>query len=499
MAMKRRIMQSGLAIVMTSVMVLAGCSTKSEETSSSSASSESPYEVVMAFPGNDQKDLLAVQDEMNKITKEKFNTTVKLTPISVSAWQQQTNLMLAGNEKVDLMLTYANTYGTQVAKGQLLPLDDLVEKHGSGIKKVLEPYQLAATKIGDKTYAIPTARDMAANYGIVMRKDLVEKYKIDLSNIKTLNDMDAVFQVIKNNEPNMSPVVPRSPGLSIFTGGYVTYDSLGDGIGVLPNYDNNMKVMDWYETPEYADQLNVLRRWFQAGFIPKDAATSKADGRELVKANKAFSYFANMKPGFDAQESRRVGKPMVSVQMTPAYSTTGFIDLMMWSIPKNSKDPDRAMMFLDQLYSDKQLYNLLAWGIEGKHYVKKSDNVIDYPQGVDVKNTSYNFNAPWMFGNQFLSYTWSTEDPDGLKKLDEFNKSAKKSKALGFIYNVDPVKTEMASVNNVLTEFSIGLETGTLDPVENLPIFISKLKASGIDKIISEKQKQLDEWAKTQK
>lgn len=57
----------------------------------------------------------------------------------------------------------------------------------------------------------------------------------------------------------------------------------------------------------------------------------------------------------------------------------------------------------------------------------------------------------------------------------------------------------MASVNNVLTEFSIGLETGTLDPVENLPIFISKLKASGIDKIISEKQKQLDEWAKTQK
>ncbi|CAM4418751.1 ABC transporter substrate-binding protein [Paenibacillus alkaliterrae] len=505
---KSKMMQSGLALIVALGMLLAGCGAKNEGGATDSKTSPTtkngkdlaPYEVTMAFFGSEQKDLQAVQDEMNKILKEKINTTVKLTPISISAWQQQTNLMLAGNEKIDLMFTSAGfNYGTQVAKGQLVQLDDLVEKYGSGIKKALEPYQLSAAKINGKSYAIPAVKDMASDYGILMRKDLVDKYKIDLSKIKSINDLDAVFQTIKDNEPNMVPLVAKNPGTGPFYAGYVLYDSLSGGIGVLPDYDNNMKVVNWYETAQYADQLNVLRKWYQSGYLLKDASTSKQDGRELVKNGKAFAYFSNLKPDSDVEASRKSGKEMTVVRLTPAYATTDMITSMMWSVPKNSEDPDRAMMVLNLLYSDKQLYNLFAWGIEGKHYVKKSENVIDYPAGVDITNTGYNFGTPYMFGNQFLSYTWSTGDPDIWKKTDQFNKGAKKSKALGFIFDVEKVKTEMAAVNNVLTEYVVGLETGTLDPAENLPKFIAKLKSAGIDNIISEKQKQLDEWAKTQK
>ncbi|GKS15042.1 ABC transporter substrate-binding protein [Paenibacillus chitinolyticus] len=504
---KKNMMKSGVALILASGMLLAGCSANNgggatDSTSSTAKSGKdlAPYEVTMAFYGNDQKDLQAVQDEMNKILKEKINTTVKLTPISISAWQQQTNLMLAGNEKVDLMFTSAGfNYGTQVAKGQLLPLDDLVEKYGAGIKNALEPYQLSASKINGKTYSIPAVKDMGSYYGIVMRKDLVDKYKIDLGKIKTLDDLDSVFQTIKDNEPNMTPLVAKNPGTGPFYAGYVTYDGLNGGAGVLPDYDNNMKVVDWYETAQYADQLNILRRWYQAGYLLKDAATSKTDGRELVKAGKAFAYFSNLKPESDVEASRKAGKEMTVVQMTPVYTTTDHITSMMWGIPKNSKDPERSMMVLNLLYSDKQLYNTLAWGIEGKNYVKKSENVIDYPAGVDITNNGYNFNTPYMFGNQFLSYTWPGNDPDISKKIDEFNKSAKKSKALGFTFDVNKVKTELAAVNNVVSEYGLGLDTGTLDPAEHLPKFIAKLKSAGIDKIISEKQKQLDEWVKTQK
>jgi putative aldouronate transport system substrate-binding protein len=51
----------------------------------------------------------------------------------------------------------------------------------------------------------------------------------------------------------------------------------------------------------------------------------------------------------------------------------------------------------------------------------------------------------------------------------------------------------------VKDQYKVGLETGTLDPDKYLPEFISKLKASGIEKIIAEKHKQLDEWAKSNK
>ncbi|WP_379147891.1 ABC transporter substrate-binding protein [Paenibacillus sp. sgz500992] len=505
--MKRKSFIMMLTIVLSTVMLLAGCGDKNgnstaspSETAGSTGTTGKdlkPYEVVIAFYGNEQKDMQAVQDEMSKITKEKFNATVKLLPIGVSAWAQQTNLMLASNEKVDLMFTSPLfNYATQVAKGQLHSLDEMLDKYGAGIRQSLEPYQLAASKINGQHYAVPNVRDMAAYYGLMMRKDLVDKYHIDISKIKTINDLDAVFQTIKENEPEVMPLVAKNPGTAPFTAGYSTFDALGDSIGVLPNYDNGMQVVNWFETKEYADQLTILRRWYQAGYLLKDAATGKQDGRELVKAGKAFSFLSNMGPGSDAESSRKLGMEMISVPLTPTYTTTDLITALMWSIPKNSEDPERAMMVLDMLYSDKDFYNLFAWGIEGKHYVKKSDNVIDFPSGVDIKNVGYNFGTPYMFGNEFLSYTWSTQDPDTFKKLDEFNKTAKQSKALGFNFNVENVKTEMATVSSVRSEFRLGLETGTLDPAKELPKFNEKLKAAGIDKIIAEKQRQLDEWAK---
>ena len=155
------------------------------------------------------------------------------------------------------------------------------------------------------------------------------------------------------------------------------------------------------------------------------------------------------------------------------------------------------MMMLNLLYSDKDIINLIDWGIEGKHYVKNPNGTIDFPPGVEGSATGYNLRQGWMFGNQLLSYPWATDSPDIWQKMDEFNRGAKKSAALGFMYNPDPVKTELAAISNVVKQYSVGLENGALEPDENLPKFIAALKAAGIDKVVAEKQRQLDEWAKT--
>jgi putative aldouronate transport system substrate-binding protein len=98
-------------------------------------------------------------------------------------------------------------------------------------------------------------------------------------------------------------------------------------------------------------------------------------------------------------------------------------------------------------------------------------------------------------GNQFLTYTWKGDSKNLWNDMDGFNKSAVKSKALGFTFDSTSVKTEVAAVTNVTNQYALGLETGTLDPEKVLPQFISKLKGAGIDKIVAEKQKQLDTWA----
>ena len=65
------------------------------------------------------------------------------------------------------------------------------------------------------------------------------------------------------------------------------------------------------------------------------------------------------------------------------------------------------------------------------------------------------------------------------------------------MFDTTPVKAEAAAVQAVMDEYRLPLENGVIDPDENLPKFRQALKDAGIDTVIAEKQRQLDEWAAT--
>lgn len=85
------------------------------------------------------------------------------------------------------------------------------------------------------------------------------------------------------------------------------------------------------------------------------------------------------------------------------------------------------------------------------------------------------------------------------KNAAEISNKAVKSRILGFSFDVEPVRTEVAAVSNVLSQFQVALETGMIDPASKLPEMNKQLKAAGIEKINAEKQKQLDAWAANKK
>ncbi|ALS28583.1 ABC transporter substrate-binding protein [Paenibacillus sp. 32O-W] len=485
-------------------LVLAGCG-KSNNAGESEASAtasggggsapnnEKPLELTLAFIGiGNMKEADLVQEEISKITKAKINATVKLMPIDVGAWTQQVNLLLSGNEKLDLLVTSSFfNYSAQVAKGQLLPLDELLEKYAPGIKDTMEPAIYNSTKIGGKIYGVPSIRDTAFDVGFIARKDLMDKHNLSFDNVKTFADLEPIFQTIKEKEPGVYPIVQRSQTTAVaweLVNGYV--DWLGDTPGALLIDNQDLKVVNIYEQPIYKEALQLTRKWYQAGYIMQDAATTQETNNSLIKAGKGFGYFSNMKPGFENQEKNLNGTEMVAVRITKPISASNAGTGFMLSIPKNTQDPERAMQLMNLLYTDKDIVNLLANGIEGKHYVSAGDNLIKPPAG----ESGYTFNQ-WQIGNNALAKVWEGTPPDIWEQTKAFNKSATFSKALGFTFDAGPVKTEVAAVTNVNNQFKAGLESGTVDP-SKLDDFLSKLKSAGLDKIIAEKQKQLDEWAK---
>jgi len=463
--------------------------------SSSSSGGSAPAEVVMAYLNfGDATDVQLVEDEINKITREKINVVVDLMPIDIAAWQQQTNLLLAGNEKVDLIVSSAFfNYSTQVSRGQLLELDDLLEQYGQDIKGTMPDAIYNGTRINGKIYGIPSIRDFGADYGMVMRKDLVDKYNIDLSKVKQWSDLTEVFKVIKQNEPGMAPLAPTTQTYQPARAMYMPeIDPLGDSLGVILIDDQDMKVVNLYELDLYREKIRLVREWYEAGYIYTDAATTQETSANLVKAGQAFGYFNNMKPGYAVQEGQLTNHEMVTVALSDVVIQSTGASSFMISIARNSTDPVAAMKFMNLLYSDADVMNLLTNGIEGKHYVKKDNGFIAKPEG--VTETGYQFNQ-WEIGNNFLTYVWEGQDADIWEQTKKFNESGKVSPALGFTFDQGPVKSEVAAVTNVQNQYLVGLESGTLE-YEMIDKFIEELKAAGIDRIIEEKQRQLDEWAK---
>lgn len=490
----------GLSLVASLVLILAGCSSGNNESNGATGggSADEPYELTMAYPGGDQNDLSKVQEEINKITLESINTTVRLLPISFSAWSQQKNLMLASNEALDIIFTLGD-YSTDVAKGSLLPLSELLDEYGQDIKIAVGEDFLRAAQINGEIYAVPSVRDYAAGPILLMRKDLVDKNNIDPSAIHTLEDVGRVLQIIKENEPAVTPLTNFAGGtpMQMISRGYI--DTLGDNFGVLLGHDDGLHVTNWYESAEYASLLTTLRSWYEAGYFAKDVATSNANVYDMIRSQKAFAYFANNKPGIELQETLASGNELVSASLSEAYSATENITSIMTGIARNTRDKEKAMQFLNLLYSDARIVNLLDWGIEGTHYVVNPDGLISYPEGVDSATVGYNSSSySFLFGDQTLSYIWEGNDPELWDKLKAFNSDAIKSKAFGFTFDATPVKTVVAALTNVVSQYTSALETGSVETQKILPEFIDKLKAAGIDEVIAEKQRQLDEWAATQ-
>jgi putative aldouronate transport system substrate-binding protein len=492
--MGRAFLGAGLAVSMALVSACssgAGTGNQQAQTPSSSLAAGEPVELVLGYPvlGEVPADIGSVEAEINKITLRKINAKVKLSRTSVSQWAQQRNLILAGNEHMDLFVTSFEDYERHASKNQLLELDELLTKEGKDIAVVLGD-KLKAAKIKGHIYAIPTHNFIEAGTGILLRKDLLDRHGIDVSKIKGTNDLDAVFETMKQKENLLGVAAPNGQMPMTYAIDWLNYDPLVDSLGVLPLNSKDMKVVNLYEMPEYVEALKKTRSWYQAGYLPKDAVNAKTAPPDLMKNGEVFSIFQSNSVFLQDSLSSITGRQLVKVDLQKPVITTKEELGLMWAIPRNNvKNSQKAMELLNLLYTDKEIINLINYGIEGKHYKKVTGEVISR-----INDSGYSMNQPFMFGNRMLTYVLEGEDPALRQEYTKFTASFQKSPAAGFLPSTEAVSTEVVAVKNVLDQYRKALETGSVDPVKVHPDFVKKLKAAGIDTIIAEKQKQLDAW-----
>ena len=99
--------------------------------------------------------------------------------------------------------------------------------------------------------------------------------------------------------------------------------------------------------------------------------------------------------------------------------------------------------------------------------------------------------------NTFLNYLTKGEDIDKVKNMEEFNENLTRAYSLGFQFDGAAVKTETGACLNVQAEFENTLHGGSdKNPEKTLEEYRAKMKAAGVDKILEEVTRQLNEWKK---
>ncbi|WP_274648673.1 ABC transporter substrate-binding protein [Paenibacillus humicola] len=459
------------------------------------ASQLKPYKLKLVYEGPPQADEAMVEDAINKILVKKINATLDLEPIDWGAWDDKVNLMIASREPVDVFFTAQwNGYSKNVAKGAFLDLGDLLKKYGQGITSSLNPIFLEGSKINGKNYAVPTNKELAFAGGVVYRKDIADELGLDMSKVKTAEDLDAIYKVVKEKKPDMIPLYMQGGSFGQLT----EFDSLGDGTipGVISKESSDTTVKLAEETDIYKRYLKLARDFFLKGYINKDAATTQLSSGDAYKGGNVFSTIEPLKPGKAAEiaNAAGLGGKLEQIYLTGKTVSTSETAGAMLAISSTSKDPERAMMLINLLHTDKDLVNLLDFGIEGVHYTLNGDIMTP-----TAKTSGYSPGVAWELGNQFLNHVWNTEAPDKWEQFTKFNEGAKPSPGLGFVFDNDPVKAEVGALANVIKQYQKAVETGSVDPDKVMPEYIAAMKAAGVDKVIAEKQKQFDAFLASKK
>jgi putative aldouronate transport system substrate-binding protein len=455
-----------------------------------------PYEISWYFVGpGQQKDTAAVEAEANKYLKDKINATLKINCFDWGSYEQKITAMISSGEPFDICFTaiWINNYRVNSAKGAFVALNDLFDKYAPKTKETLGKDFLAGSAIDGKNYAIPCNKEKAHDFGFMFRKDLVEKYQLDITKVTKLADLEPMLKTIKEKEQGIYPLGMKY-GESPFQ--QLDWDKISDDdvVGALYPDNRDTKIVNEYEMPETMEMFKQLHAFYQAGYIRKDAAASDDSYAPDQKAGKMFCYNVSLKPGKDAEMSASSEFKWVQQDITKPVMSNRETTGSMMAISKTSKDPARAMMFLELVNTDPVLNNLVNYGVEAKHYTKKSDTTIE-----PIKDSGWDLNMQWALGNQFLNYLLPNEDPKKWDKFVEYNGKALPLKSLGFSFNSESVKTEASACKAVYKEFQPQLATGAADPVVTLPKYIAKLKAAGSEKVIAEMQKQYDAFLATKK
>ena len=504
-----------LVVLFIAIGILAGCDTKPNDdtakpdattagktTESSTAQAteqpvaeidiSKPVELIMYLLGSPARDYDMMLEEANKILKEDLNATVTVNWIGWADRATQYPLLLASGDPIDLIYaaTWANFY-QNAQKGAFMALEDLAPVYAPKSYAQITPDFMEQSSLDGHLYGMPAPFFQYGDMGYIVRGDLMEEYGIE-----TIDDMDGwgeYLAKVVENDPELEPVsfTGSDDTLDVYYAqarGYYNILSTRFSPFWVNVDDEDSTIINLYETEGILDYFKKMKEWSDAGYWSKSALSNKDSN--MFDDGKAASKMHSQ----DTWRSGYISHPdwdlRYYINGSYTFKTAAMQDGM--CVPASSKNPERALMFLERLRTDQKYYNYFTYGIEGVHYEITSDN---YLKQLDPDGFAAEGYCSWGFKSLDYYIPPLGAPPNWDEKVAELNSLGRDNLFVLFTPNFDPVKNEWAAIINVIQQYRLPLTYGYIDdPETGLDTLVEKLKEAGADTVMAEMQSQLDAY-----
>lgn len=374
--MKKRRIALALAAVMA-VGCVAGCSSKSDTKTTaamggSEAAVEAPEErTKLTICSADNTFGLSTDPDMQQavidMLNEKANVDLEAIIPPISSYNDKLETMMAGGDVPDIFsISQAMTrLPNYVAREQVMPLGDLIAK-SEKLSAIDQSYYDALAIDGvvyDVPYYYPRVKCL------FLRKDIMEKYDINLSTTPTTEEFMTEMSKLKGTD-----IIPFSFPKWIDNFQYFM-NSFGAYAGVYKNADGTY--VDGMQEPQMIDALNYLRDLYTNGVIDQEFITTEnATMREYVYTGKAacdIDYVSNYSNYVIQSEAAGAATDVQPIYMVvgPDGKGGGLNESIQvaWCISSECKDPEAAMRVIEALVTDPEIHAAFYnTGVEGVHY-----------------------------------------------------------------------------------------------------------------------------------
>lgn len=480
-------------------------STSGTNTSSTGKKDTSEHlDLKMYLIGDRTPDFDAVYAKINEILEEKLNCSLSVDFLSWGEHDTKYSLLFSGKEDFDLIFTASSWchYEQTVSLGGFAEMtEEFIKTYAPDIWEVVPAVAWEQAKIDGKIYMVPNYNNEFGQDVLAIRGDLLKKYGMD--DITTWDELREFYMACAKD------------GMYASQGGpwYQYFQAKGmTGVGGTPQggelilfntqdpSDTEVySVIDWDGFSEYCHQVKEMA---DAGCWSADVLNSTDERQTGLMTGKTAVMAWNL------GSCLNIGKEIDKAN--PEYEIT-IVDPVA-NLPKrvnsyinngvainiNSQKKERAMMVLNEFYTNPAVYDLAMLGIEGTHWKAIGD---DQYQVIDESNYGVNNNCNWGWNNANLTRQEYIENRTALDDRYEELKSAwdkniKPEHPLdGFNFDNSKVASQVAAVEaNVATYFS-PLVNGLVDDVDaTIEAFRQSLKTAGMDMIMDELRAQVADY-----